>query len=584
MSHAPARLTVLKPVHLALLALVSLVMFLPGFLTIPPFDRDESRYAQASHQMLETDDYVDIRYQEEARHKKPVGIYWMQAASVKLLSGGDTHGPIWMYRLPSLLGAIAAVLLTAWAGARLFGATVGVAAGLILASTVILGVEARMAKTDAVLLSTIVAAQAVLARIYLDGAKPQPTRLALVLIFWGALGLGILVKGPVILMPVGGTILALWVLDRQARWLRDLRPAIGIPVLLAVVLPWLVAIGLRTDGAFFSYAIGHEFLGKAHTGQENHGAPPGYYLLTFWLTFWPFSLLAVLALPWVWRNRADASVRFCIAWIVPTWVIFEAVVTKLPHYTSTVFPAVALLTVAAALDRFEGPARTGRPGFWAASGFFLVITLAFAGIIIAFPYQLTGEIQPFAVIGALVILGTGIAAVVLEHRREPNRLMAGLVAGAALTYGTVHGIVLPNLDPMWLSRTVHQAVQRHAPCPGTLLAASGYTEPSMVFLVGTKTKLGGPGLVGDHLAADPACALGLVEGRDEADFQAHAAAIGLTPVLLETMPGFNYSRGQEAVLRLYRAAPPDTPAPASPAPAPTAPVAPEPVADPSETP
>jgi len=552
MSHTPNRLTSLRPLHLAVLTLVSLLMFLPGFFTIPPFDRDESRYAQATHQMLETRDFIDIRYQDEARHKKPVGIYWLQAAGVSLLTGGAEHGPIWMYRLPSLLGALAAVLLTAWAGARLFGATVGVAGGLIMAGTVILGVEARMAKTDAVLLSTIVAAQGVLARVYLDRFKPIPPGPALTGVFWAAVGLGILVKGPIILMVTAGTVLALWALDREVSWVRRLRWKSGLALMALIVLPWLIAIGVKTDGAFFSYAIGHEFLGKAHAGQENHGAPPGYYLLTFWLTFWPFSLLAVLALPWIWRNRADPAVRFCIAWIVPSWIIFEIVVTKLPHYTVIVFPAIALLTVAAALDRFEGAAPRRRIGFWLAAVFYILVTFAFAGVIVGFPFQLTGDVQPFAVIGALVILSTGIAAIVLERMREPNRLAVGLTVGAALTYGTVHGLVLPNLEPMWLSRSVKQAVDAARPCPGTILAASGYTEPSMVFLVGTATKLGGPGDVAAHLAADPACALGLVEGRDQDLFAAEAASRGLTVERITEMRGFNYSRGHEAVLRLYR--------------------------------
>src|SRR5918998_6845393 len=71
----------------AVLVLLSLVCFLPGFTTLQPMDRDEPRYAQASKQMLETGDFVDIRFQDEARHKKPVGIYWMQSASVAIGGG-----------------------------------------------------------------------------------------------------------------------------------------------------------------------------------------------------------------------------------------------------------------------------------------------------------------------------------------------------------------------------------------------------------------------------------------------------------------------------------------------------------------
>lgn len=556
MTHLPRRLTRLTPAHWALLVLVSLACFLPGFATIPPFDRDESRYAQATHQMLETRDFVDIRYQEEARHKKPVGIYWMQAASVSLLTGGAEHGPIWMYRIPSLLGAIAAVLLTAWTASRLFGATAGLAAGLAMACTVILGVEARMAKTDAVLLATIVAAQGVLARVYLDREKPIPPPLGLVLAFWLAMGLSILVKGPIILMVTGGTILALLAVERRADWLRRLRPGIGIPVMLAVVLPWLIAIGIQTQGAFFSYAIGHEFLGKAGTGQENHGGPPGYYLATFWLTFWPWSLLAVLALPWIWRNRSEPAVRFCLAWIIPTWAIFEAVVTKLPHYTIVTFPAIAALTAAAALDRHAGRV-VRKPWLLALAGFvYMAVTLAFAAIIAGFPFQLTGSVQPLALLGGAVILCTGVAVLVLETGREPNRLLLGGAAGAILTYVAVHGVVLPRLEPMWLSPQVKAVVDQHRPCPDTLLAAAGYTEPSMVFLVGTKTKLGNGGMVADHLATNPACALGLVTmGEEETLFQQEMAAKGLTPRPVAELTGFNYSRGKPTTLRFYTLAP-----------------------------
>src|ERR1041385_5550635 len=63
----------------AMLIVLSLVAFLPGFFNIPPVDRDEARFAQATRQMIESGDYIDIRFQDEVRYKKPVGIYWLQA-------------------------------------------------------------------------------------------------------------------------------------------------------------------------------------------------------------------------------------------------------------------------------------------------------------------------------------------------------------------------------------------------------------------------------------------------------------------------------------------------------------------------
>lgn len=547
--------------HYLLVAAVALVLLLPGFFTIPPFDRDESRYAQASHQMLETGDFVDIRFQEEPRHKKPVGIYWMQSAAVALLSD-DGHGAIWMYRLPSLLGAVAAALLTAWAGARLFGPAAGLAGGLALAAALVLGVEARMAKTDAALLATVAAAQGVLAQFYLARGRPgMHPGTGLALAFWAALGVGILVKGPIILMVTGGTILALGAADRDLRWLKPLRPALGVPLLLAIVLPWLVAIGIATEWEFFRYAIGHEFLGKAHSVQESHSGPPGYYLATFWLSFWPWSLPAVLALPWAWAKRREPAVRFCLAWVLPSWVIFEAVSTKLPHYTIIVFPAIALLAAASLLDRAGADgtagAATGKGARWfrgGAAGFYLLVTAAFAGGAVWFPYDLEGRIEPLAMAAAAAILGTGIAVAVFAARRQAERLLAAGLIGAAATYGLAHGAVLPRIEPMWLSPKVAAAVEKHRPCPGSVLAAAGYTEPSMVFLVGTGTVLGAGDRVAQHLLADPACALGLVTGEVE-ERRFREALGGAEPRLLEEIPGFNYSRGKRVVLRLYTLAP-----------------------------
>src|SRR5438105_2008554 len=100
----------------ALAALLTLLAGLPSLLLLPPLDRDESRYAQATSQMLESGDYVDIRFQQEPRWKKPVGIYWMQAAAVALTSKVENRD-IAPYRLPSLLGAVLAAVAVAWAGA-----------------------------------------------------------------------------------------------------------------------------------------------------------------------------------------------------------------------------------------------------------------------------------------------------------------------------------------------------------------------------------------------------------------------------------------------------------------------------------
>src|SRR6266568_8527575 len=206
----------------AFLLLCAALLFLPGFFTIPPIDRDEARFAQATKQMVESGDFVDIRFQDEVRYKKPVGIYWLQTVAVETASAlglPRAQLRIWLYRIPSLIGATGAVLLTYWTALAFVTRRGAILAGLIMCSSVLLGAEARLAKTDAMLLFTVVAAMGALARVYLSwqrGEDPEHPSWTWPVIFWTAMAGGILLKGPLILMFVMLTIGALALFDHSA--------------------------------------------------------------------------------------------------------------------------------------------------------------------------------------------------------------------------------------------------------------------------------------------------------------------------------------------------------------------------------
>src|SRR5256884_1692574 len=273
----------------ALLTLCALLLFLPGFFSIPPIDRDETRFAQATKQMVETGDFVDIRFQDDVRYKKPVGVYWLQALAVETASAlglPRAQVRIWLYRIPSLVGAIGAVLLTYWTALAFVTRRGAILAGLILCSSMLLGVEARLAKTDAMLLLTVVAAMGALARVYLSwqrGEDPEHPPWSWPAIFWTALSGGVLLKGPLILMFVALTIVTLAILDRGAAWLWRLRPVWGLMWTLVLVLPWFVAIFWRAGETFFTDSTGGGKFSKP-AAQESHGPPPGLHLLLFWVT------------------------------------------------------------------------------------------------------------------------------------------------------------------------------------------------------------------------------------------------------------------------------------------------------------
>jgi 4-amino-4-deoxy-L-arabinose transferase-like glycosyltransferase len=533
---------------LGLIALC-LALYLPGFASLPPIDRDEARFAQATKQMLETGDYVRIRFQDEARNKKPAGIYWAQAAAAQLFGGAAA--PIWAYRVPSLIGVALAVLLLYEAGYRLFERRSAFLAASLLAACLLAVVEAHLAKTDAGLLAATVAAQGALGVIYLRGRGGLPAGWLLPLGFWSALGVGILIKGPVLPLISALTVIALGLADRSVAWLKASRPVPGLLVVALIVAPWLIAISQATHGAFLSDAVGKDLLPKLISAQESHGAPPGYYLLLLMIGFFPGSLQIAPALRDAWRRRLLPAERFCLAWALPAWLVFELVPTKLPHYVLPLYPALALLTA-----RFViGAARTRTPAWWARAGFvaWLLVAFALAGAAIALPEIVDRRIDWIALPPLVAALAGAGAALGYAWRGHRLTSIGIGVAAAGVLLATVFGTVLPRVQGLWLSRQASEMVLAYRPATASPVAAAGFAEPSLVFLLGTATELTGGSGAADFLAAH-ADGLALVAADQEPTFRARAATLGLGVQLLETRHGYNYSRGRWIALALYRGA------------------------------
>lgn len=541
--------TASQPRAILFLLLTCLVLFLPGFFTIPPIDRDEVRFAQATKQMVESGDYVDIRFQDDVRYKKPVGIYWLQAASLKTISAlgvPKAQLRIWVYRVPSLLGAIGAVLLTYWAALAFLSRQGAVLAALMIASSILLGVEARLAKTDAMQLLTVVAAMGAMARVYLSwqrGEDPARPPWSWPAIFWTALAVGILLKG-LILMFVGLTILVLAILDRSAAWLWRLRPVWGLMWVLVLVLPWFVLIFLRAGDAFFADAVGGDMLAKLGA-QESHGAPPGLYLLLFWVTFWPGAPLAGMAAPAVWRARREPGAQFLLAWLIPSWIVFEVALTKLPHYVLPLYPAIAILTIGAVERRVLSRSWLTRGAAWwfviPAFGAVLVIVGAIKAI-----HQPVFPAWPLYA-GAMV---AGLIAWWLFEDSRAERSLLNAVIAAALMAAATYGVVLPRLTTMFPSQEVARAL-RNVTCVGPRSAAAGFHEPSLVFMTDTSTLLTDGSGAADFLGQGT-CRFALVESRSERAFIQRAEAIGLrynAPVRIE---GYNISQGRAISIAIFR--------------------------------
>ena len=348
-----------------LIALLLSILSLPGVFSMPVMDRDEARFTQASSQMLETGDFVVIRFHDGLRNKKPVGIHWLQSASVATLSDVDDR-EIWAFRVPSFLGAIMAAMATFWAGTVLFSNRAALLSSVLLGSTLLLTSEAHIAKTDAAMVGFICLSMACLAHLRRraeDASKAKKDNLpqyivgnkALAIVFWFALAWGVLIKGPVAPMVVGLALagLALW--ERQYDWMKPLIFWPGPLLFIWLALPWFIAVQIATDGVFLNESVNVDLGPKLVSGAEGHSAPPLTHLALLPLMTWPSILFIVpgIALaftqalkPSVPKKKKSVSLsswKFLMAWLVPTWIVFEAMPTKLAHYTMPTYPAIALM-------------------------------------------------------------------------------------------------------------------------------------------------------------------------------------------------------------------------------------------------
>ncbi len=522
-----------------------------GLWTLAPLDRDEARFAQASAQMMESGDFVAIRFQDRERNKKPAGVYWLQAASVSAFSDVEAR-EIWAYRIPSAIGVVFAAIFTYLAGRRLFDARTGMVAGLLLASAPVVAAEATIAKADGVLLALVCLAQYAFVEIYAAKRDARGKSIAghwtAPLLFWGAQGAAILVKGPIGPMISALTGAGLFAAERKLDWAGAMRPLTGIFLMIALVTPWFVAIHLATEGRFLIDAVGGDMLGKIGEAQESHAGPPGYHALVLWLLFWPAAALIAPGLAQCWRDRHQWQVRFLLAWIIPSWIVFEVAATKLPHYVMPLYPALAIIAARAAVAG-AAPASLLRRGSAMAYG---GVALVAAGLIVALAALLSTD-RPLGLFiglaGAFALAGLAVARMFWMGRAYRGAVAAAVVA--ALYAWTIMGVVLPSLSDVAVTSRLSAALEqadRHPARDGLRpVALAGYSEPSAVFLLGTETKLTNGGEAG-RLFASGAVSAAAVEARQMEEFTAQA---GENLRALAVISGLNYSNGQAVEITIF---------------------------------
>lgn len=455
------------------------------------WDEDEPKNAQCAYEMFQAGDWIVPTFNGELRTDKPILLYWFMLVAYHLF--GPTE---FAARLPSALCGIGTALLTFHLGRRLFNASVGLWAALLLSSSFWFVFASRAATPDGLLIffSTLAL------WLYVRGAFPAegslaeeksaaephvyagvPTNLGTFVAMYAAMGMAVLAKGPIgVLLP--GSVIGCFILcansatstvaqkNESAGWLRScgtwiartfwprkivevawqLRPLTALFIVALIALPWYIAVGLQTNGAWPEGFFLKHNVGRFSAPMEGHSGPPLYHLISIAVCFFPASVfLAPMISNVISKLRGGSKARlgllFAVSWVAVYVIFFSLAGTKLPSYVTPTYAPLAILTAFFFYTWVTSPEEISR--FWQRMA---LIVFGVVGLVmlIALPW-ITAKYAPgeswLGAIGVIPLVGA-IAALVLSERGHARRAVATFVTFAAVLSTTMFGWAVLRID------------------------------------------------------------------------------------------------------------------------------------------
>ena len=491
-----------KPGHYLLLTAVlgsAALVYLLGNDRIALWDRDEPRFAQASREMIERQDFIVPYFNGAYRFDKPVLIYWLMTANYRLFGINEFTA-----RLGSSLSGVLACGLMYLLGRKFFNRQVGLFAAAILASCPLMVVESKLATADALLTVFLVAVLGLWLAI--QGTR---TKWYYAVLLGLALGLGTLAKGPIVWLFLGAGALASALLQMGRKILRDNRPPdktrgltirnvalllLAVAVAAAVFLPWGLAALVKTQGAYWSEGVGRHVLQRSSESLEGHWGPPGYYLASWIVCAFPWSVLGPLAIWQAWRSRKDDwRMAGLLGWVIGPWLVLELVQTKLVHYTLGCYPAMAIL-IAVLLydwqDKLGQKLKSSVLGRMALSALWIIAIAIGAALVTAVGFLCLGPLAQLGGPGAPLLLAAGLAGLVtvgtgllVRHSLVKGRTKAAIACGftgVMIWAAIVGGLVAPAISSYRVAPKAAAVAKKLSP-PGTQFVLFGFDEPSMIW-------------------------------------------------------------------------------------------------------
>ena len=400
----------------------------------PMASGDEGRYAEIPREMVATGDWITPRLNGVNYFEKPPLMYWAVAGCLELFGPGE-----WSMRAMPMLFALGGVLLTYAAARSLHGRDAGILAAAVLATSLLYFAIAHILLLD---MAVSVLMSATLFCFILGVREPPGAKRRW--LFYGlyaSAALATLTKGLIGFL-VTGAVMFLWLLVfNQWKRLRPFHLPTGLPLFLAVAVPWHVLAARHNETWAHRYFVYEHFLRFLTPAAGRTGA--WYYYIGIvlsglipWVGFLPRAVRDAIRGGWAQRAR-NADAWFFVTWIGFIFLFFTVNKSKLPPYIVPVFPALAVLIgawLAKARDE-AGPAqlRSGLGVFYALCG---LLAAALCWVVLRPPAKMDADqalaLRPAAFMMAAVLLLGAVGVAWLARTRGGRGALTGMVLTMSL--------------------------------------------------------------------------------------------------------------------------------------------------------
>ena len=523
---------------------LGLLIFLQGIFMLPVLDRDEARFATATKNMLETGDFIDIELEGVKRYKKPIGIYWAQSFATNLL-GSEPYDKIWTYRIPSFLGIMLSVLLIFFSTKNIYGVKIASTVIILLSCSFLLITEMHQAKSDGLLFLCINVCNFLL--LYTLKKNGKNIKLNKILLFWVFLAFGTLIKGPIIFIYVVLPMVVFTIVKGNNVLKVFFKNYLGYIVYFSIVLPWFIIITIKSDWSFWKESLGHDLFKKVVSSQESHGFFPGYYFISFYLFFWPgciylFPVIRSFFLK-IKKFEINQENLFLVCIILPGYIVYEIIPTKLPHYVLPIYPALSILTAVFLNENSKNTQILLKPIYLP---LFLIFPFAIVSIYTYAIYEFSiFDIYFFILIFLFIIII--IFCLNFFKRKKLKELLVITLLFQILNYFSIIYYLNPNLKKLWIAKNISNYSDLYN---NYEIYHYGFNEPSLVFMMGHKSKRKGIEDVKDIINNKKEF-LFFVSG-DESEKFMEFSRDKENFKFVESFIGYNYSKGKYILTSVFK--------------------------------